>query len=157
MPILFIIFTHTVHIVVRIDRSIRRVPSRDVIAKEVVHHIRQTASHIRIHTTHDTRSIVNGYLITIKFNIKTWFHAICSNAIHRRRWKTIWTANLAWNNNIFSWRLKLNKESECRMLNGKLFQTETADCLKPRDSVIIRVRVTYNSFWSEDRKLRSGR
>jgi len=51
-----------------------------------------------------------------------------------------------------NWRLKLNKDSEFRMSNGKLFQTESAECLKPRDSV--RVRVTDNSFWSDDRDFR---
>jgi len=61
-----------------------------------------------------------------------------------------YTANAVWSSDACSWRLKPNKQWELLMSNGKLFQTETAECLKSRDAVTVHDRVTYNNFWSED-------
>ena len=54
--------------------------------------------------------------------------------------------NAVLNKNVFSWRLKLDKVSALRISKDKLFQTDTAECLKARDAVTVRDRVTDNSF-----------
>ena len=42
------------------------------------------------------------------------------------------------------------------MLSGELFQTEAAECLKPREAKTVDVKVLQTKFLDDERKVRTG-
>ena len=57
---------------------------------------------------------------------------------------------------VLSLRLKVSHVLESRMLSGKLFQTEAAECLKPRDANTVEVELLQIKFFDDDLSVRTG-
>ena len=53
-------------------------------------------------------------------------------------------------------RLKISCVLDSRMLSGKLFQTEAAECLKPREANTVNVELLQIKFFDDDRSVRTG-
>jgi len=64
--------------------------------------------------------------------------------------------NAALNKCVLTLRLKISMLEESRILAGRLFQTATAECLKPRVARTVSATLTVNKCFEEDRRVRTG-